>query len=68
MFDIVIEKTGRLAEIEGDFPIDEAVLDCKDISTWQMPLISHNEKCFRRMRLFCLQSHGASLHGHKPDA
>lgn len=26
MFDIVIEKVGRLADIEGDFPIDEDLL------------------------------------------
>ena len=29
MFDIVIEKVGRLAIIEGDFPVDEDLLDRK---------------------------------------
>jgi len=29
MFNIVIEKVGRLASIEGDFPVDEELLDGK---------------------------------------
>jgi hypothetical protein len=29
MFDIVTEKVGRLVSIEGDFPVDEELLDRK---------------------------------------